>query len=1655
MSAFVKSQLKAAREAIAAKNFEYAESTCNDVLENDPGNYTALVFRGLALLSLERTDESLRSYEAAVAAAPSQPLAYQGMLKLFESTQDQRGVLSTLTSLLPIYIEAKDAKKALETVQRQISIHLSDKNRAKAIQALKQLLPGSPVAALAPPDLPPPIEIWRQIAELREADDAETITREYEIRRRRLGTDTPAVIRLKVEREVMLASDMDQILEHLIELDSDAQRSAAHRSRLLQVLSRKLPHLPSESKEEVCSRVDNLARSLVDDGVADPHALETLIESENEPLESRDEDRISVAAAIEQECPIVLFSRAFIIWKSGESTDEAVRLIKNGLKESASSVFAYAMLSRIYYDNADWESTAAAAEKCRDLAAKSANTLARDLSNVHLQASIYLGEAYVHQGHRTVSQALLIFKSILQAHNSNVDALTGLGLALASIGKHDEAARCFDKILRIDADNQRATIELAWVDFQRGDYAAALERLESADLRETSFLVKYRLAHVHWTMPEGNLQLVYSLLIEAARLNPRYAPTFTLLGKYYLDANGDTVRAAKCFLKAISIDSNDEDASQSLALLWLEQSSSHSDEDSIFKAQELLKEFTANMPRAIWAWKLWGIIALARDKHEEAINCFQTALRIDAEDALLWTSLGEAYSLQGKYMAALKALDRALEISPESAHAVLLKAGVHQKLVMYPEAIKCYEACLAAVERDDQADPLAVVPALRGLAETLLHYARALYEDGGYGACAARLLEAVRICGRIISLCPDSEGAALILGDASLAAALLVPDIASPDHATALDAIASESAEAPAGIAPFDAPSAHGLSDAQADTLMRILRGAAWAYHRALALAVDHKQNAVHAAAYSHNLSVAYFHASKLAASRGSGDESSRVLGLAIRAVKVALRIHPDKALYWNALGVYTCTVDPKICQHALIKAAELDTENPCVWCNLGFFYVMQDDLDLAGQCFQRAQFADPDWALAWFGQGYVADVTGSKDSFDLYEHAYTLGNTSHYDILYSYGLECFKNPQRTASTLLQASHCLLKCVERRPADPAAFNLYGLVLERQGLHEAAIDAFAAAIRLLEQAREDASSRRLLAVALENKARVECAGGRFSDSFASFSAVLDLGQPTDAFTLVGQGLAAYFVGDLSASLHAFEKALAMCAGAEGDSAADAGRLKRLGNDTTLLLSQVLYALGTPEHIELAKQQLLQCIAADAQYVPAIISLAALGLVLQDWTLAQTAAAELLKLEPEVLGPFDSDADRVLAVLFSVQGQIKTARRFMCKAVHRFPWKAERWSRLAEQLLRHEPAASAVASTVAASALSVFEAASPDPLNPVTTAQVTDMQRAGGLAQLSDGNPRSRRRARAALCKAIRSAPSNASNWLALGLHQCAETVAAVSGCPTIEEPRKRPLDSLAYIAAPGDGAETGIDEDVFGDRAPLSSDDTAHLVDRLADSVLALVGSAAGRATETAEWAHLLKAEALVQRASATGDAGLAAAAAQHADAVIGATSGDSVRKAGYVVLGRALRAAGDPATAGEAFNKAAAIDGGAWTAPLDELAAVYDVGAMPSEAEMAHQAALALLGGQPQCKLPILDRLAWLHVRSNNLATASERINEALQLDPTHPLARYLQTLVMVRSGKTDGGSKGKLAKNMGMLRDMAGDAASGITHAMVEQLSA
>jgi superkiller protein 3 len=107
-SAQIKSNLKAARESIAKKEYVKALELARKVLALEPGNYNAHVFAGVSLLNLSQYAESENSYREAISINSTNPLAWQGLINLFEKQGNLTGLKEASLALADIYSQGQE-----------------------------------------------------------------------------------------------------------------------------------------------------------------------------------------------------------------------------------------------------------------------------------------------------------------------------------------------------------------------------------------------------------------------------------------------------------------------------------------------------------------------------------------------------------------------------------------------------------------------------------------------------------------------------------------------------------------------------------------------------------------------------------------------------------------------------------------------------------------------------------------------------------------------------------------------------------------------------------------------------------------------------------------------------------------------------------------------------------------------------------------------------------------------------------------------------------------------------------------------------------------------------------------------------------------------------------------------------------------------------------------------------------------------------------------------------------------------------------------------------------------------------------------------------------------------------------------------------------
>lgn len=252
-------------------------------------------------------------------------------------------------------------------------------------------------------------------------------------------------------------------------------------------------------------------------------------------------------------------------------------------------------------------------------------------------------------------------------------------------------------------------------------------------------------------------------------------------------------------------------------------------------------------------------------------------------------------------------------------------------------------------------------------------------------------------------------------------------------------------------------------------------------------------------------------------------------------------------------------------------------------WTNLGLFYLVHGDDDLANQAFLKAQVIDPDWAAAWVGQATLADMAGhATEANVLLEHAFSLGATTpEADIAYATrAFRRFTSVHATevrqedgfdrAAELSGPLFAITRYLSSRPDDPTALHLNALILEQVGDLEAASESLEKAATVLESLYEVDESSEVEAqfvIAQTNLGRVRMAREQYEEALEAFEAALSLldlergdtaGDEglTKAQTILlfiecklGSGFAHHWLGDSSAAESVLEGAFEDLEGVE--------------------------------------------------------------------------------------------------------------------------------------------------------------------------------------------------------------------------------------------------------------------------------------------------------------------------------------------------------------------------------------------------------------------------------------------------------------------------------------------------------------------------
>ncbi|CAI9726438.1 repeat 37 [Octopus vulgaris] len=1229
----IKSKLKAAREALKNKNYEEAENICKVILDFDEKNYNALVFRAVANVETKHRDEAISFYKQAIEINPDQVLAWQGLCSFYEKNSSS----NNKTELIPIYeklqvLYESEKDKQLEVLKKYVSLCSELGFVEKAIPVYQKLV------CLSGESSTESVKLLQDMSQL--LNKHKEISEQY-------GNVLISNYRKALDNKDLPADDKKWLAANYI-----------------------FSLLKNGDQEFLMSEISQLKDSDPDNSTVIEYCLLIELDSKIGYLVPSFDDSfkklMEKLATIDESSAVLSICRGVysILSKDYKMATEHFR---EGLERDPLLFCAHYYLSLSLYYLHDKNLVDKASNIGIKASQKKTGRLTVPVNQ--LTTGLYLLQAKMSMENTSLGVLNNMVKLLIDTESSNIEIQITLAYLYIKLEKYQEAEECVEELA--ESESAEVVALKGWLLFHQGNYEAALQKLLAAvsEYSENSkFLLM--LGRIYWQLKDSHTdnqessnysEKSFKSFLQAAKLDPYNCEIFLYLGHFYLHVQQDKGKARKCYQKAFNLDPENSDVGAAFCDIMMD--TGDVGDESVL---EYLKSVTtkAGPGGAKWAWLRLGLKYLKNEDPNNAVISFQAALRPDPLDFHIWECLGEAYINRGSYTAALKAFTKVTELDAESVYSQYMIAFIKQILGLYSEAVTEYKVIL---EKEPD-----YVPALKGVGETLLLQAKSFISRFLDKRILDACEEAICYLTRAASQRPDLSCIWKMLGDACTI--LNVVDINN-----------FRKLMVPCKLTTANAPNPESKISLHKISIMEL---GSKCYGKAIKCFPE-------CSSLWHDLGVSFMYQTKeieamyLRKGQHKSMEVERKAQKAIEILKQAVTLDPQNFQHWNALGVAACTevvFNPKLAQHCFSKAIQLDSNNVVPWTNLGALYLRNQNLLLAHEAFSVAQSLDPNYVTCWIGQAFIADTVGHDEAMDLFRHTTELGNhvesligyghwvcsmlldeTKHDTSLYRYNIE-------RMSVVPAACDALSKYTERIQDCAVAFNMYGLLLERHGLHSMAEKAFSRAIDLLEKEKNENS---------EFKLKVRCNLARILGTLGDFKGALDLykiiGSDLDFGGTCGLALTLFKAGQFYESYQEYGKALQMTE----------------EFDSQVMTAQAIALLNMGK-INEAVKLLMTGSQMSVPSVEGLKALCAIALIRADHVLASAVVQELAKIE-DPKGDHLADITWLCAAEFFAKDEVKAGCNYIRRTIQKYPWKASLWILLAKAIMWFAPEDTQMAST----------------------------------------------------------------------------------------------------------------------------------------------------------------------------------------------------------------------------------------------------------------------------------------------------------------------------------------------------------------------
>ncbi|KAK8123321.1 antiviral protein [Apiospora kogelbergensis] len=1130
-------QLKLVRDAIKQQKWDEAIPQAQDIIGNDPKSYQAYVFLAFALDKKNKLGDAENAYETAASLRPSDPQAWQGLIKLYERQGESKLVQykEAAPKLAAIFHEQGDMYKCQDVIDKFVDFARAQGSRAQYADALELMLPGSPIYPALEGRFPHAAKTYEIVAQIIETEEKKRVNTLIGERRTRIGAKVSEVT-VEVNREILAQSKLGYIYEQLINWTNDDDIRRQYEEKLLQFrYDRLMNFLPGPEKQAELAIVQKLAGDMVI--IKHPYRLAWDIAvnwQDHEEIKDFNVDVLLEYCSLFPETDLCKILTGYLTSsispfskrpsassppaesqagdESSEDDEDGGRpdldrllMMIDGISTS-DSLLAHRLMGEYYQHLEEYESNVELMRKAMKLLGQRAPKIGKTFNHTNQAYMLYLGTSLVfYQSPRHHGEAKSFFDKILEVNPSSTAAQIGVGLIYEEEEEFDQAINFLEKALERDSGNLRVKAEVAWLYSLKGDFIRGKSDLEnisglmasktSSTSKELLAQTQHRLGVCVWNLDTSKASRrsrdgAYACFLAALKSDISYAPAYTSLGIYYADYGRDKKRARKCFLKAVELSPAEIASAERLARSFADDG----DWDRVeLVAQRVIDSGKVRPPPGSkrkgvsWPFSALGVALLNKQDYHRSVTSFQSALRMAPSDYHSWVGLGEAYHNAGRHTAAKKAILNAQRLEASLDDKALgdtwftkyLLGNIERETGEYDNAILLYRE--VTKDRPDEAG------VMLALMQTMVESAHDCVENGYFGKSVNLATETIEFAQSSSNTISATFNFWKSLGDACSIFSKVQSciDQFPVDAIKALVGQAGEHAVAYSIMQDVDGISndldfAEGLSP-QKDKLGIKLTQCLHAMILAHKRAVHSSSHDIHAQSIAfYNLGWAEYRAHSCLPAE-LRIKSSRYHMAAVRCFKRAIELEAGNPDFWNSLGVVTSEINPTVAQHSFVRALYLDERGVHVWANFGALALLQNDLQLANEAFTRAQSTDPDYAHAWLGQGFVALLYGDvKEARGLFTHAMNIAECSSAVTRKQFGISVFDHIVKGPSgpklnDVLQPLFGLRQLQRLQPQDMVYDHLSTLFLERVGDHPRSIGALVDICGKLEAHYEETES----------------------------------------------------------------------------------------------------------------------------------------------------------------------------------------------------------------------------------------------------------------------------------------------------------------------------------------------------------------------------------------------------------------------------------------------------------------------------------------------------------------------------------------------------------------------------------------------------